>query len=131
MSKSQVRLGRSRQTSKPPAVNASHAPALHGRRGGGLGGTRTDRVPPAYDRAHSDGSLLLRPVEVATKLGISRSKVFELLAARELPSVRIGRSTRVPRTQLEDWIQAQVCWQPQAPSGLLGRLQASVTSGRR
>jgi excisionase family DNA binding protein len=128
MSKSQVRLGRSRQTSKPPAVNASHAPALHGRRAGGPGGTRADRVPPAIGDAEPDSRLLLRPAEVAKTLGISRSKVFELLSARELPSVHVGRSTRIPRAQLEEWIQAQVCWQPQMPSGLLGRLHASASA---
>jgi excisionase family DNA binding protein len=95
------------------------------RRGGGLGGTRAVRVPPINEIADSGTSLLLRPVDVATALGISRSKVFELLATQELPSVHIGRSTRIPRAQLEAWIQAQVCWQPQAPAGLLGRLRSA------
>jgi excisionase family DNA binding protein len=75
-----------------------------------------------------DSTLLLRPVEAAKVLGISRSKVFELLAGRELPSVRIGRSTRIPRAQLEEWIQAQVCWQPQVAAGLLGRLRAAASA---
>jgi len=57
-------------------------------------------------------------------LGISRSKVFELLAAQELPLIHIGRSTRIPRNQLEEWIYGQVLWQPRAPHGLLGRLQS-------
>jgi excisionase family DNA binding protein len=101
---------------------------MQGRRGRGLGGTRADRVPPAHERADSAVSLLIRPVEVANALGISRSKVFELLASRELPSVHIGRTTRIPRAQLEEWIKAQVCWQPQAPGGLLARLRAPTTN---
>jgi len=74
----------------------------------------------------SDSSLLLRPSEVAETLGLSRSKVFELLAAHELPSVHIGRSTRVPRHELETWLSAQVVWKPNARSGLLARLRAGT-----
>ena len=52
-------------------------------------------------------SLLLKPLEVAELLRLSRSKVFEMLAAEALPVVRIGRAVRVPRGDLEDWIRAQ------------------------
>jgi excisionase family DNA binding protein len=48
--------------------------------------------------------LLLRAAEVATLLGLGRSTVFALLAAGELPVVRIGRSVRVPRVALERWV---------------------------
>ncbi len=49
--------------------------------------------------------LLLRPTEVATLLGLGRSTIFALLAAGELPVIRIGRSVRVPRGALEHWIE--------------------------
>jgi excisionase family DNA binding protein len=94
------------------------------------GGIRAARKPAILDHRDADSSLLLRPVEVAIKLGISRSKVFELLAARELPSLSIGRCTRIPRAQLDEWIVAQVCWQPQSPSGLLRRLRATANGER-
>ena len=48
--------------------------------------------------------LLLRPVEAAAAIGISRSKLYELLAAGELPCVRIGTSVRVPVDKLREWI---------------------------
>jgi excisionase family DNA binding protein len=48
--------------------------------------------------------LLLKAVDVARLLGLSRSTVFTLLAAHDLPVVRIGRSVRVPRAELERWI---------------------------
>jgi excisionase family DNA binding protein len=48
--------------------------------------------------------LLLRAGDVAKLLGLGRSKVFAMLAAGELPVVRIGRSVRVPRAALERWI---------------------------
>jgi excisionase family DNA binding protein len=49
---------------------------------------------------------LLTIVDAAQHLGISRSKVYELLAAGELPSVRIGRTRRIAVTALEEFIAA-------------------------
>ena len=40
--------------------------------------------------------LLLTPVEAATALGVGRSKVYELMRAGTLPSIRIGSCRRVP-----------------------------------
>jgi excisionase family DNA binding protein len=48
--------------------------------------------------------LLLKAGQVAQLLGLGRSTVFALLAAGELPVIRIGRSVRVPRVALERWI---------------------------
>jgi len=112
-------LGRS---GRPSASKATPS-IVRGRRGVGLR-LRDDRVPSAADHADSEVSLLLRPAEVATTLGLSRSKIFELLSARELPSLHIGRSTRIPREQLHEWIETQISWQPAAPRGLLRRLQS-------
>jgi excisionase family DNA binding protein len=52
--------------------------------------------------------LLLRPVEAAEAIGIGRSKVYELLASGELPSLRIGGSVRVPVDALKAWIARQL-----------------------
>ena len=49
--------------------------------------------------------LLLRPLEAAEAIGIGRSKVYELLASGELPSLRIGGSVRVPVDKLREWIE--------------------------
>ena len=68
-------------------------------------------------------TLLLKPMEVAELLGLSRSKVFEMLAAEELPVVRIGRMVRIPRQELDEWIRDRVRWQPSA-RGLMGRVHA-------
>jgi len=48
--------------------------------------------------------LLLRPEEAARALSIGRSKAYEMLRAGELPSIRLGRSLRVPLVALEAWI---------------------------
>jgi excisionase family DNA binding protein len=49
---------------------------------------------------------LLTVVEAAHELGISRSKLYELLADGELPSVRIGRTRRISVTALEEFVAA-------------------------
>ena len=54
---------------------------------------------------------LLRPTEVATALGIGRSRAYALLASGELPSIRIGGSVRVPVDRLREWIERK-CAEP-------------------
>jgi excisionase family DNA binding protein len=48
--------------------------------------------------------LLLRPVEAAEALRISRAKVYALIASGELPHVQVGRFARVPVGALRAWI---------------------------
>ncbi len=45
-------------------------------------------------------------MEVATMLGIGRTKVYELMNAGQLPVVRIGTAVRVPYSRLLEWIEA-------------------------
>lgn len=45
--------------------------------------------------------------EVATALKLGRSTVYALMASGALPTVRIGRSIRVPSAALEDWVRQQ------------------------
>ena len=52
--------------------------------------------------------LLMRAEEVARVLRIGRSKAYQLMASRELPTIRIGRSVRVPAESLDEWIAARV-----------------------
>lgn len=59
-----------------------------------------------------DGELL-RPEEVQNILRIGRSKVYEMIARGELPVIRIGRAVRVPRSELERWIDERTTgWRP-------------------
>ncbi|MFD0856516.1 helix-turn-helix domain-containing protein [Actinomadura adrarensis] len=50
--------------------------------------------------------LLLTVQEAAQALAISRSKLYELIASGELPSVRIDGSRRVPLTALDAYINS-------------------------
>ncbi len=54
-----------------------------------------------------DQRLLLRVDEAAAVLGISRSRAYELAAAGALPTIRIGRSRRVPARLLREWVHQQ------------------------
>jgi excisionase family DNA binding protein len=71
---------------------------------------RRDRERPIETKNSADQGgpamepLLLKAGEVAKLLGLGRSKVFAMLAVGTLPVIRIGRSVRVPRAALDDWI---------------------------
>lgn len=49
----------------------------------------------------------LKVPEVAEVLRIARGRAYELVASGELPAVRIGRSVRVNRRELERWLESQ------------------------
>ena len=48
--------------------------------------------------------MLLTPTEVATTLGIGRSKLYELMRTGVVPSVRIGACRRIASTDLFDLV---------------------------
>ena len=50
--------------------------------------------------------LLLTVPEAAERLSLSRSKVYELMAAGRIDSVSIGRSRRVPLAACEKFVRA-------------------------
>ena len=62
--------------------------------------------------------MLLRAEEAAQALGIGRSKLYALLAAGELPVVRIGRSTRIPAAALQRWVEERTAAGTVATPGL-------------
>jgi excisionase family DNA binding protein len=45
--------------------------------------------------------------EMQEILGIGKTKAYELVAMGDIPSVRIGRSIRISRNELERWLQEQ------------------------
>ena len=50
--------------------------------------------------------LLLRPREAALRLGLGRTKVYELMASGALRSVKIGAARRVSATALAEFVAA-------------------------
>lgn len=51
-----------------------------------------------------DLPLLLDAADAANALSLSRAKVFAMASSGEIPSVRIGRSLRIPRDPLVAWV---------------------------
>lgn len=54
-----------------------------------------------------DDRLLLRLPEVAARLGLGRTTVYDLVQRGELPVVRVGRAIRVPVGALQRWVERQ------------------------
>ena len=52
-------------------------------------------------------STMLRPKEVAEILSLSKQRVYQLCAAGILPSIRIGRSIRIPALEFEAWVETR------------------------
>jgi excisionase family DNA binding protein len=46
--------------------------------------------------------------EVARRLAVGRTTVYELIAKRELVAIRIGRARRIPESALERWVAQQI-----------------------
>jgi len=45
--------------------------------------------------------------EMQEMLSIGRTKAWQLVASGEVPAVKIGRSVRVSRRELERWLEEQ------------------------
>jgi excisionase family DNA binding protein len=53
----------------------------------------------------TEGRMLFRPEEAAETLGLSRARLYQLLASGQLGSVKIGASRRVPLVDLEAFVE--------------------------
>lgn len=53
----------------------------------------------------SKSPILLTVNEAATRLGLGKTKVYELLRSSELASVRIGAARRIPTRALEEYVE--------------------------
>jgi excisionase family DNA binding protein len=51
--------------------------------------------------------LLLRIPEVAETLGIGRTKIYDLIATGELPTIHVGRAVRISVSTLQKWVEAR------------------------
>jgi len=49
----------------------------------------------------------MKVTEMAQELRIARSRAYELVADGTIPAVKIGRSVRIRRKELERWLEGQ------------------------
>lgn len=53
-------------------------------------------------------ALLLKPPDAAKLLGLSRTTVYRLIESRELQSIKVGRTLRVPREAIPEFIERKL-----------------------
>lgn len=63
---------------------------------------------------------LLTVNEAASRLALGRTTVYELIARRELKTIKIGRARRIPESAVEQWIATKVLEQG-------GRIEPAAT----
>ena len=51
--------------------------------------------------------LLLKVSEAGEMIGVGRSRMYEMLYTGEIPSIRIGKSIRIPVKALNEWVEAR------------------------
>src|SRR5664279_4251069 len=73
-----------------------------------LNGKRIGRTFAMVVVKEGSPKLLLTAVEAAEQLTVSPTKIYELMAAGTLRSIRIGRLRRVPVDALKDFIDRSV-----------------------
>ncbi len=57
-----------------------------------------------FEQSHPQPLLLTSP-QTAQTLGLCRAHVYKLIATAGLPTIRFGRSVRVPVASLQKWVQ--------------------------
>jgi excisionase family DNA binding protein len=55
-------------------------------------------------RPSDEPTLLLRVEQAASLLGVSRSQLYMLINEGVIPVVKFGKSARISRVALEEWI---------------------------
>ncbi len=66
--------------------------------------------------------LLLKPLEAAQVIGVSRSKLYELMTSGRIESVAIGRSRRVPAEAITMFVEELRRAGEPSGSGASGRM---------
>lgn len=75
--------------------------------------------------------LLLRPLEVAAQLGITRSLVYQLIASGQLNAVTVGKSVRIPTRAVHQFVAARPGRRPRRMASLQRTKRAVTRQGRR
>ena len=45
--------------------------------------------------------------DVAARLGVSKMTIYRMVHSGEIPSIRVGRSFRIPKTAFQAWLEQQ------------------------
>ena len=58
--------------------------------------------------ASPSGDKVFTIPEVAAYLKISKSKIYYLVARKEIPHLKVGRNVRIRESDLQNWLELQV-----------------------
>lgn len=50
---------------------------------------------------------MLRAADIAERLGVTASRVYQLIAAGTIPVVRVGGALRIPRAAWDEWLRGR------------------------
>jgi excisionase family DNA binding protein len=71
----------------------------------GLWWTEDVRVGNPNGMVEMDDLVLLKVEDAARILGFGRSRTYALVASGVIPSLKVGRSIRISRRQLQRWVE--------------------------
>jgi len=63
-----------------------------------------EQVATRMQEERKQPTRLLTVAQTAAALGISRSRVYILVAQKHIPSIRLGSTIRIPENRLQDWL---------------------------
>lgn len=61
------------------------------------------------EKIDQNNSEVLTVKELQPYLQISRTKAYQLVNTPSFPVLRIGKSIRIPKDQLDEWIRENAC----------------------
>jgi excisionase family DNA binding protein len=64
-------------------------------------------APNSKGREVTMEQLLYKPLQCQDILNLGRSKIYELIATKQLRAVRCGRAIRIPAAALREYVAAQ------------------------
>lgn len=50
---------------------------------------------------------MLRPTDIAERLGVTASRVYQMISDRVIPAVRVGGAIRIPRAAWDEWLRGR------------------------
>lgn len=67
-----------------------------------------DRVAKRIQSTKHNEQVVLKPLEAAKRLRVSRAHLYNLLATGAIPSFKIGKSRRVRLQDIEQYVERQI-----------------------
>lgn len=55
----------------------------------------------------TEGKEMLRPSDIASLMGLTTGRIYQLISAGVIPATRVGGALRIPREAWERWVAEQ------------------------